>query len=71
MNAPEQVVSQSDIEQQMQATLAMQREDYLREGVVTAETRIDRLQRGIDVLISPASSMNRAQVPCSAAFQER
>ena len=51
MNAPEQVVSQSDIEQQMQATLAMQREDYLREGVVTAETRIDRLQRGIDVLI--------------------
>ncbi|CAA0116219.1 Coniferyl aldehyde dehydrogenase [Halioglobus japonicus] len=51
MNAPEQLVSQSDIEQQMKATLEMQREDYLKEGVVTAETRIDRLQRGVDVLI--------------------
>ena len=51
MNAPEQVTPQGDIEQQMQATLARQREDYLKEGVVTAETRIDRLQRGVDVLL--------------------
>jgi coniferyl-aldehyde dehydrogenase len=51
MNAPEQVTPQGDIEQQMQAILEMQREDYLREGVVTAETRIDRLQRGIDALV--------------------
>ena len=35
----------------MQATLEQQRADYLREGVVTAETRIDRLQRGVHVLI--------------------
>tara|TARA_R110002072_G_scaffold935_8_gene7654 strand:- start:7512 stop:8972 length:1461 start_codon:yes stop_codon:yes gene_type:complete len=51
MNAPEQLASQSDIEQRMQASLALQREAYLKEGVVTAETRIDRLQRGIDVLV--------------------
>ena len=51
MNAPEQAPTAADIEQQMIATLTCQREDYLEEGVVTAETRIDRLQRGADVLI--------------------
>lgn len=51
MNAPEHPASQSDIEQRMKDTLEMQREDYLKEGVVTAETRIDRLQRGVDVLV--------------------
>jgi len=51
MNAPEQAPTAADIEQQMIATLTRQREDYLQEGVVTAETRIDRLQRGADVLI--------------------
>ncbi|MCP4210743.1 MAG: coniferyl aldehyde dehydrogenase [Halieaceae bacterium] len=51
MNAPEQATTAADIEQQMIATLTRQREDYLQEGVVTAETRIDRLQRGADVLI--------------------
>ena len=51
MNAPEQIPVQDDIEAQMKATLTMQREDYLKEGVVSAATRIDRLERGIDVLI--------------------
>ena len=51
MNAPEQLPTLADIEQQMQTTLANQREAYLKEGVVSAETRIDRLQRGVDVLI--------------------
>lgn len=51
MNAPEHPASQSDIEQRMKDTLEMQRADYLKEGVVTAETRIDRLQRGVDVLV--------------------
>ncbi|HDY82048.1 MAG: coniferyl aldehyde dehydrogenase [Gammaproteobacteria bacterium] len=51
MNVPEQLPVQGDIETQMNATLEMQREDYLKEGVVSAETRIDRLERGIDVLI--------------------
>ena len=51
MNAPQQALEKSDVEQAMQATLDMQRAAYLAEGIVTAETRIDRLQRGVDVLI--------------------
>jgi coniferyl-aldehyde dehydrogenase len=51
MNAPEQSPAANDIETQMKAALKSQREDYLKEGVVTAETRIDRLQRGVDVLV--------------------
>lgn len=49
MNAPEQL--HSNIAQQMTATLEKQRAAYLQEGVVTAETRIDRLQRGVAVLV--------------------
>jgi len=51
MNAPEQSPVQGDIETQMNTVLETQRADYLKEGVVSAETRIDRLERGIDVLI--------------------
>ena len=52
MNAPQQVPTQGDIEQQMKATLDMQREAYLKEGVVSAETRIDRMQRAVNVLVN-------------------
>jgi coniferyl-aldehyde dehydrogenase len=51
MNAPEQISVPDDIEQQMNAVLKAQREDYLKEGAVSAESRIDRLERGIDVSI--------------------
>jgi coniferyl-aldehyde dehydrogenase len=51
MNAPEQVPALGDIETQMNETLELQRQDYLQEGVVSAATRIDRLERGIDVLL--------------------
>lgn len=51
MNAPEKLPVAGDIETQMQAVLEAQRADYLNEGVVSAETRIDRIDRGIDVLI--------------------
>ncbi|MEM9253997.1 MAG: coniferyl aldehyde dehydrogenase [Pseudomonadota bacterium] len=51
MNAPEQITSTGDIEEQMKATLQAMRDAYLQEGVVTAEARIDRLQRGVDVLV--------------------
>ncbi len=51
MNAPEQLPAQGDIEEQMKATLQAQREAYMQEGVVTAETRIDRLQRAVDALV--------------------
>ncbi|MFT4612942.1 MAG: coniferyl-aldehyde dehydrogenase [Bacteroidia bacterium] len=51
MNAPEQVTPIGDIEQQMHAALEAQRKAYLAEGVVSAETRIDRMQRAVDVIV--------------------
>ena len=60
MNAPEQIPEQGDIETQMIAALEAQREDYLKEGVVSADTRIDRLERGIDVLIKYHDKMVQA-----------
>lgn len=51
MNAPEQLPVEGDIESRMQAVLEAQRSDYLKEGVVSAETRIDRLNRAIDIQI--------------------
>ncbi|GHD35452.1 coniferyl aldehyde dehydrogenase [Parahalioglobus pacificus] len=51
MNAPQQVGMESDAEIKMQEALAAQRESYLQEGVVTAQTRIDRIDRAIDVLV--------------------
>ncbi len=50
MNAPEHI-PQSDIEASMLAVLERQRQAYLAEGVVSAETRIDRIDRAIDVLL--------------------
>ena len=38
------------VETALRAALDAQRQDYLSEGTVSAETRIDRLDRGIDVL---------------------
>jgi coniferyl-aldehyde dehydrogenase len=52
MNAPQPIESQADIEARMNTMLAAQKQDYLREGVVAAQTRIDRLERGIDVILS-------------------
>ncbi len=57
MNAPEQIADQDDVETRMQALLEAQRSDYLAEGVVTAETRIDRLDRGIEVQIKYQSKV--------------
>ncbi|MFT6958353.1 MAG: coniferyl-aldehyde dehydrogenase [Halieaceae bacterium] len=51
MNAPQHVLPQSDVEEKMQRVLAEQKEDCLREGGVTAASRIDRLDRGIDALL--------------------
>ncbi len=51
MNAPPSVMQVEDIEQRMLQALEAQRKDYLREGEVAAEARIDRLERGIDVVL--------------------
>jgi coniferyl-aldehyde dehydrogenase len=48
MNAPETHTEQNDpITESMMKTLQAQREDFINEGHVSAETRIDRLNRGI------------------------
>jgi len=60
MNAPQQLPVAGDIEAAMQDTLEKQRADYLQEGVVTAATRIDRLDRGIDALIRYQSQLVEA-----------
>jgi coniferyl-aldehyde dehydrogenase len=51
MNAPQEIPQLDDITERMTAVLDAQRADYLAEGAVSAEVRIDRLQRGIDGLI--------------------
>lgn len=51
MNAPQSINQAEGIGQRMLQALEAQRKDYLREGEVAAETRIDRLDRGIDVLL--------------------
>lgn len=48
MNAPETISDGQDtLADAMQAVLEAQREDYLNEGHVSAEVRIDRMQRGV------------------------
>jgi coniferyl-aldehyde dehydrogenase len=51
MNAPQHAVSAVDAETRMRQVLEAQRRDYLGEGAVDAETRKDRLRRGVDVLL--------------------
>ena len=60
MNAPQKVVVSPDIEIKMQDALKAQRESYLQEGFVSAETRIDRLNRAIDVLVRHADRISEA-----------
>ena len=54
MNAPQANPLNLDAEEKMLELLRLQRESYLAEGEVSAETRIDRLDRSIDVLVSNA-----------------
>jgi len=51
MNAPQTVSQAGDSETRMQETLDAQREDFLREGAVSAETRIDRIDRAMDAVL--------------------
>ena len=60
MNAPEPLTLGSDAEQKMRETLALQRSSYLLEGEVSAATRIDRLQRTIEVLVKNAEKISEA-----------
>jgi len=51
MNAPQTVSQAGATETRMQETLDAQREDFLREGAVSAETRIDRIDRAMDAVL--------------------
>jgi len=60
MNAPQANPLNTDAEEKMLKTLRLQRESYLSEGEVSAETRIDRLDRTIDVLVANAEKISEA-----------
>jgi len=60
MNAPQQPVVSTDLEIKMREKLQIQRESYLQEGFVDAGTRIDRINRAIDVLIHFSSKISDA-----------
>lgn len=60
MNAPQANPLNIDAEEKMLELLRLQRESYLAEGEVSAETRIDRLDRTIDVLVVNAEKISEA-----------
>ena len=60
MNAPQANPINTDAEEKMLEILRLQRESYLAEGEVSAETRIDRLDRTIDVLVANAEKISEA-----------
>ncbi len=60
MNAPQANPLNLDAEEKMLELLRLQRESYLAEGEVSAETRIDRLDRTIDVLVANAEKISDA-----------
>ena len=60
MNAPQQVAVSPDTEIKMQDALKAQQASYLQEGYVSAETRIDRINRAIDVLVRHADRISDA-----------
>lgn len=60
MNAPQANPINTDAEDKMLELLRLQRESYLAQGEVSAETRIDRLDRTIDVLVANAEKISDA-----------
>ena len=60
MNAPQANPINTDTEEKVLELLRLQRESYLAEGEVSAETRIDRLDRTIDVLVANAERISDA-----------
>ena len=60
MNAPQQPNSDNPIAEALQATLDAQRADYLAEGEVSAEVRLDRIDRCIAALIKYQDQIHQA-----------
>ena len=60
MNAPQINNLDADTEFKMHAALAAQKNSYLAEGDVSAKTRIDRIDRAIDVLVKHSEQISEA-----------
>lgn len=60
MNAAQKILVDTDTELKMQAALQTQRESYIAEGEVSAATRIDRIDRAVDVLVKHSEAISEA-----------
>ena len=60
MNAPQKDFIDSDTKQKMLTVLQMQRDAHIEEGHVSAQTRIDRIDRAIEMLVSHAGAISDA-----------
>lgn len=60
MNSPNVALLAGEIEATMQAALEVHRADFLQEGAVSEQTRLDRLDRGIDALVRYADKLAEA-----------
>jgi len=60
MNAPQRSLLDTATELKMQAVLDAQRNSYLNEGIVSASTRIDRIDRAIDILVRHSEAISEA-----------
>ena len=63
MNAPEQLDTDNPLVTEMNQRLQAMREDYLREGWVTAEARIDRIDRCIKALVKYEDEIQQGPEP--------
>jgi coniferyl-aldehyde dehydrogenase len=60
VNAAQKIAVDADTEIKMQAALQAQRTSYVNEGMVSAATRIDRIDRAIDVLVRHSETISEA-----------
>jgi coniferyl-aldehyde dehydrogenase len=60
MNSPNVALLAGEIEATMQAALDVHRTDFLKEGPVSEQTRLDRIDRGIDALVRYADKLAEA-----------
>ena len=60
MNAPQKDFIDSDTKQKMLNVLQTQHDAYIEEGYVSAQTRIDRIDRAIDMLVTHAGAISEA-----------
>ena len=60
MNAPQNDTINTGTLTNMQAALDAQRASYLSEGKVLASTRIDRIDRAIDILVRHSEAISDA-----------